>query len=303
MSKKLHKKDQEVNAHQKDTTFNIIKREMLRDKVALSCFIFISAVIIFLIITFFVISQTEVFQSNFDPRTVNQRPSLNHLLGTDAHGRENIMILIIAARNSLTITILVTLLSSVFGIIYGLISGYFGGRVDSFMMGIIDSISTLPNVILLIILLAILGGFSMFNYTMMLSFAAWLGIAKVVRARLIQEKELEYIQASITLGTSHVRLIFYHLLPNLSTTIIAGMVLNAVSVMGMEAGLSFLGFGFPNDMPSLGTLIASARTFTVFRFRWWEWIPATILIALIMFSINNIGNMLSRAFDARQRRG
>jgi len=299
MSRKTHS----IKIDKSSRTFNIIKREIMKDKLALASFLFISALIIFLIITFFVVDQAEVFQVNFEPGRFNQRPSLNHLLGTDARGRENIMILIVAARNSLTVTILATLISSVFGTIYGLISGYFGGRIDSFMMGIVDSISTIPNVILLIILLGILGEFSIFTYTMMLSFAAWLGIAKVVRARLIQEKELEYIQASITLGTSHVRLIFFHLLPNLSTTIIAGIVLNAVAVIGMEAGLSFLGFGFPVDMPSLGTLVASARTFTVLRFRWWDWMPATVLIALIMFSINNVGNMLSRAFDARQRRG
>ena len=307
MFNKIRKKPQEVSTHEKETTLNIIKREMLRDKVALSSFIFIAIVILFLTIGSLVIDQAEVLQRDFSLiGNNNQAPSINHILGTDGGGRDGFRVLIIAARNSLVITILATLISSVFGIIYGLISGYVGGRVDSFMMRIIEGISILPNIVILITLIAVMGGvgvISIFTYTVMISLVAWLGIARMVRTRLIQEKELEYIQASKTLGTPHIKIIFHQLLPNLSTIIIASMTLSAVSIIGMETGISFLGFGFPIEMPSLGTLLASARTPVVLRFRRWNWIPATVLITLIMFSINNVGNMLSRAADARQRRG
>ena len=307
MLKKLRKKHQEVSIHQKATTLNIIKREMLRDKIALSSFVFIVAFIIILIITSLVIDQTVALQRDFSlGGTFNQAPSINNILGTDDGGRDCFTVLMVAATNSLIITALATIISSVFGVIYGLISGYVGGRVDRFMMRIIEGITILPNIVILITLIAFTGGIgviSMFTYTVMISLVAWLGIARMVRTRIVQEKELEYVQASKTLGTSHIKIIFHQLLPNLSTVIIASMTLSAVGIIGMETGISFLGFGFPIEMPSLGTLLALARSPVVLRYRWWNWIPATILIVSIMFSINNVGNMLSRAADARQRRG
>ena len=307
MPKKSHKEYQEMSIHQKSTTFNVIKREIMRDKIALGSFIFIVAVIMIIIIAAFIVDiDRESLQRSYGflyPERLNRAPSRHHLLGTDTRGRDGVMLLVAAARNSLIVTALATLISSAFGIIYGLVSGYAGGRVDRYMMGVIDGISVVPNLIILITLLGLLGGFSMFTYTVMLSLLAWTGVAKMIRTRLIQEKEFEYIEASKTLGTSNIKIIFYHLLPNLSTIIIASMTLNAVAIIGMETGLSFLNFGFPTDMPSLGTLVATAGDMRILRFRWWIWMPATVLIVLIMFSINCIGNTLSRAADARQRRG
>jgi len=283
------------------TALNIIKREMLLDKVALSSFVFIVGIIIFVFITSFIIAQTEALR--FDLGMINQSPSRNHFLGTDNFGRDGLMMLIVAARNTLTITILVTLISSTFGVIYGLIAGYVGGRIDNLMMRIIEGISILPNVVILIAFVAIIGRFSIFTFTVLMSLLTWTAPAKMVRTKLIQEKELEYVQASITLGTPHFKIIIHELLPNLSTIIIASIVLNAVGIIGIEAGISFIGFGFPTEMPSLGTLVAGARRANILTNRWWSWAPATALMVLMLFSINNIGNMLNRATDARQRRG
>jgi len=295
MSRKLYKTHQKVETHQ--TALNIIKREMLLDKVALSSFVFIIAIIIFVFITSFIIGQTDALR--FDLEMMNSAPSRYHLLGTDDLGRDGFMMLIVAARNTLTITALVTLISSTFGVIYGLISGYVGGRIDNLMMRVIEGISILPNVVIMIAFVAIIGRFSMFTFTVLMSLLTWTMPAKMVRSKLIQEKELEYVQASKTLGTSHIKIIFLELLPNLSTIIIASIVLNAVGIIGIETGISFIGFGFPVDMPSLGTLVAEARAAHVLANRWWVWAPATLLIILILFSINNIGNMLNRASDAR----
>jgi len=299
MSGKLRGKYQEVNEHQ--TALNIIKREMELDKIALSSFIFIVAIIILVFAASFVIDQTDALR--FDLGMVNLAPSINHIFGTDNFGRDGFLMLIVAARNTLTITVLVTLISSAFGVIYGLISGYVGGRIDNFMMRIVDGMSILPNVVIMIAFVAIIGRFSLFTFTVLMSLLTWTAPAKMVRAKLIQEKELEYIQASLTLGTSHFKIITNQLLPNLSTIIIASIVVNAVGIIGIEAGISFIGFGFPPEMPSLGTLVSEARRVHVMTNRWWSWVPATSLIVLILFSINNIGNMLNRATDARQRRG
>jgi len=314
MSRKSQKKHQQASMHPKNTTFNIIKRELLRDKLALGSFIFLATVIVLLIISLFIIDEAETLQitlrGNLD--RLNQAPSRYFWLGTDARGRDGVALLMIAARNSLTITILTTLISSSFGIVYGLISGYTGRRIDRLMMGIIDIITVIPNLITMIVLLGFLGGFSTLGTVVAISLLAWTGIARVVRAKLIQEKELEYIQASKTLGTPHIKIIFQKLVPNLSTTIIASIALNATSIIIMETGLAFFELvgdlpaglvRFPADTPSLGTLIAVTGYMHVLRSRWWLWVPPTVLVALIIFSINSIGNMLSRAADARQRLG
>src|SRR5690606_36076740 len=118
-----------------------------------------------------------------------------------------------------------------------------------------------------------------------------------------QEKELDYIQASKTLGSSNFKIIFTQLLPNVSSLIIVTMTLNLAANIGLESGLSFLGFGFPESTPSLGTLLSYARNPQTLEFRWWIWVPASIMILLLMLSINNVGQALKRATDARQRRG
>jgi len=299
MITKRQKKCQKMDNDQ--AAFKIIKREMLRDKVALGSFIFIAVIIIFVFIASLIIDQTQALLDDFTFGIPNQAPSRNHLLGTDPRGRDGFLILIVAARNTFTFTILITLTSSIFGIIYGSIAGYTGGRLDSFMMRIIEGISILPNVVIMIAFIGIIGMFSVFSFIVMMSLFTWTGVAKMIRAKIIQEKELEYVQASKTLGTPHFKIIFQQVLPNLSTIISASIILNAVVIIGIETGLSFIGFGFPHYMPSLGTLIATARSLHVLLNRWWVWLPATFLIVSIMFSINSIGSMLDRATDARSR--
>jgi len=310
MSKKLHRKYQKMGSHQKNTTFSIIKREMLRDKLALGSFIFIVALSIFVIISAFIIDQMGGLQNNFTRGMIYRPPSIPHLFGTDGRGRSVFWQVIIATRNSFSLIIPATLVSSTFGIAYGLISGYTGGRIDNIMMRFIDCILILPNLILIIALIPMMGGTSMFTFVMLVSLFTWMQTAKMVRVRIIQEKELEYIHASKTLGTSAFKIIVYQLLPHLNTVIIASITLNIVSIIGIEAALSFLqatalseSFTLLPVTPTLGSLVGTARDMGILRFREWMWMPAGLLIAVLVFSINNIGNMLNRAFDPRQRRG
>jgi peptide/nickel transport system permease protein len=131
----------------------------------------------------------------------------------------------------------------------------------------------------------------------------WMGIARLIRSKALQEKELDYVKASKTLGTSDFKIMFFQVLPNLSSIIIVTMTLNLAGNIGIESGLSFLGFGFPESTPSLGTLISYARNPQTLELRWWIWLPASILIFVLMLSINNVGQALKRATDARQLRG
>lgn len=131
----------------------------------------------------------------------------------------------------------------------------------------------------------------------------WMGITRLIRSRALQEAELDYIQASKTLGSSHIKIMFTQLLPNLSSLIIVTMTLNLAANIGIESGLSFLGFGFPESTPSLGTLLSYARNPQVLEHRWWIWLPAALLILVLMLAVRNVGEAMKRATDARQRRG
>jgi len=119
----------------------------------------------------------------------------------------------------------------------------------------------------------------------------------------LQERELDYVQASRTLGSSNMKIIFSQVLPNLSSIIIVNLTLSLANNIGLESGLSFLGFGFPESTPSLGTLVSYATNPQTLQYRWWIWLPASLLILVLMLSINNVGQALKRATDARQRRG
>jgi len=314
--KKVVKKNSKTNVFPKNGTFSIIKNELLRDKIALVSALFLAILLVFLILSFFVIDADSILNARRDLRIIHRPPSHDFWLGTDERGRDGVVMLIIATRNTMIITLLATMISSAFGIVYGLFSGYVGGLVDRLMNSIIDVITSVPNLILMLLIINFISGyFSVIGFIFTLSVLAWTSVARVVRARVVQERELEYIIASKTLGTTHLKIIFKKLIPNLSTVIIASVVLNAVNIIIVEAGLAFFNFQhsfiggplpsrlvqFSDQTPTLGTLLVSTGYTHILRFRWWRWIPAMVVIVLVLFSINSLGNMLNRTTDVTKR--
>jgi len=300
MSEKINKKYQD-NRNNSLSAFTIIKREFIQDKATIFALGILIVSLLFVIITPLFIDRADALTVNLI--RINQAPSNAHILGTDGAGRDVFALLAIGAGSSLLIALLVTLISGFAGVSLGLISGYFGGKFDNIMMRIVDFISTLPALVMIIAFIAIFPGFSIIRFSLVMSFFSWTGIMRLVRARSIQEKELEYIQASKTLGTPHFKTIFKELLPNISSIIIVQMTLATAANVGLETGLSFLGFGFPFDQPSLGRLIAEASQPIVMQHRWWIWLPAALFVLILMLAINTIGRTLNRATDARLRRG
>ncbi|MDF1507439.1 ABC transporter permease [Robertmurraya sp. DFI.2.37] len=281
--------------------WKIVGREIMRDKVALFSLIFLIAIMIIVYGTSLLLDVREIVK--VDLFSIHQPPSEEFLLGTDYGGRDVFGQLIIGTRNSLSIGILVTLMTGAIGIIYGLVAGYFGGTVDNIMMRILDFFQVLPFLMIVIVFVAIVPKYSILTFSLIMTAFLWMGIARLIRSKALQEKELDYVQASKTLGTSNFKIMFTQVLPNLSSLIIVTMTLNLAANIGLESGLSFLGFGFPESTPSLGTLVSYARNPQTLEFRWWVWVPASVLILVLMLSINNVGQALKRATDARQRRG
>lgn len=289
------------NVEESPSGLKVIWRELIKDKLALTSLFFLIVVALFVYGVSLFLNQDEII--TIDLFAINKPPSSEFWLGTDYGGRDIFGQLIIGTRNSLSIGILVTLMTGFIGIVVGLISGYFGGAIDNIMMRVVDFFMVLPFLMIVIVFVAIVPKYSIWTFSLIMTLFLWMGITRLIRSRALQEAELDYIQASKTLGSSNVKIIFTQLLPNLSSLIIVTMTLNLAANIGIESGLSFLGFGFPESTPSLGTLLSYARNPQVLQNRWWIWLPAAILILLLMLAVRNVGEAMKRATDARQRRG
>lgn len=283
------------------TGWRIVWREIVRDKLALVSLIFLVLIIFGVYGVSFFLNQEEIVK--VDLFAIHEPPSDQYILGTDYGGREIFGQLIIGTRNSLSIGLLVTFMTGMIGIIFGLVAGYFGGTIDNIMMRVVDFFQVLPFLMIVIVFVAIVPKYSILSFSLIMTAFLWMGKARLIRSKALQERELDYVQASKTLGTSNFKIMFTQVLPNLSSLIIVTMTLNLAANIGLESGLSFLGFGFPESTPSLGTLVSYARNPQTLEFRWWVWVPASVLILVLMLSINNVGQALKRATDARQRRG
>lgn len=283
------------------TGWKVIWREIVRDKLALVSLIFLVLITVSVFGVSLILDQDEIVR--VDLLAIYEPPSSEFWLGTDYGGRDVFGQLIIGAKNSLAIGFLVTLMSGIIGITVGVVAGYFGGTVDNILMRIVDFFMVLPFLMIVIVFVAIVPKYTVTSFSLIMMTFLWMGIARLIRSRALQEGELDYIQASKTLGSSHIKIMFTQLLPNLSTLIVVTMTLNLAANIGIESGLSFLGFGFPESTPSLGTLLSYARNPQVLEYRWWIWIPPAILILLLMLAVRNVGEALKRATDARQRRG
>jgi len=293
--------DSEVTKNESPSGLRILWRELVRDKLALVSLIFLVLIIAFVYGISMILDQSEIVR--VDLFAINEPPGEEFILGTDYGGRDVFGQLIIGTRNSLTIGFLVTLFSGIIGIVYGVVAGYFGGHVDNAMMRILDFFLVLPFLMLVIVFVSIVPSYNTITFSLIMTLFSWMGIARLIRSKALQEKELDYAQASKTLGSSNFNIIFKQVLPNITSLIIVTMTLNLAANIGLESGLSFLGFGLPESTPSLGTLLSYATNPQTLEHRWWIWMPAALLILLLMLAVRNVGEALRRALDSRQRRG
>ena len=284
------------------TGFQVIVREFLKDKIALAALIILTLTFLFIYIGPFFINEATALKVNILQRY--KAPGVNgFLLGSDEGGRDVFAMLVIGARNSVTIGFTITILTCIIGIIVGLISGYYGKWVDTTLMRIVDFIMILPTLMIIIVFVTVIPNYTLFHFIIIMTLFFWVGSARLFRTRTLQEASLDYVNASKTLGSSDLQIMFREILPNISSLIIVNLILRLAGNIGIETGLTYLGFGLPYTTPSLGTLISAAKTQDIIENKMWVWLPATILILVMMLCINYIGQAFQRAADARQRLG
>lgn len=301
--KKIKTSTKEVNKKEvspPSSSFKVIAREIIKDKKALTAFIII---ILVLLLTFggsLFLNKDQVTDANIVEAYYSWGTS-GHLLGTDDGGRDILKLLMMGGRNSILIGLGVTAVCETLGLIIGLVSGYYGGYIDAVIMRIVDFVQVLPAMPIEIVLVSVIPHYSPISLVWIISLFGWTGTARYFRAFVLSQRGRDYVLASKTSGSSDLSIMFREVLPNITSMLIIDVVLTVAGNIGIEATLSFIGYGLPPTVPSLGTLIGFANDPVNVVNRPWLWLPATILLLAISLSINYVGRALQRAGDARQR--
>lgn len=286
----------------------MIAREFKKDKIAMFSLVLLVVLLLGLLIGGFVVDQDVVMKVSIldkyaPPGSVSSITGKTFLLGADEGGRDVLGQLLIGGRNSVLIGFAITTITSIIGVGIGIISGYYGGTIDNIMMRIVDFVMILPMMLIIIIFVSIIPRYTIWNFIIIMSAFYWVGKARLFRSKTLSEGRRDYVSASKTLGTSDLAIMFREIMPNLSSLIITNLTMNFAANIGIETTLTFLGFGLPADKPSLGTLIGFASNGDVLQNKKWIWLPASLLILVLMLSINYVGQAFKRSADARQRLG
>jgi peptide/nickel transport system permease protein len=225
----------------------------------------------------------------------------NTILGTDLLGRDEFSRLVYAARVSMSVGLVAVGISTIIGILLGSISGYFGGVADMVIMRCVDVVNCFPVMFLIIIVATILKP-SIYNVMIIIGLCNWTGTARLVRGEILRVREMEYVQAAISLGAGDARIIFSHIIPNVMAPIIVEATMQMARAILTEASLSYLGCGVQLPTASWGNMLNEANNLATLTGRPWQWLPAGACIFLAVLSINFIGDGLRDALDARQKK-
>ena len=232
--------------------------------------------------------------------TFSGAPCREFLLGTDQIGRDVLSRLLYAMRISLLVGVLATVISTVVGVVLGLIAGYFGGIADMVIMRFTDMVMSFPYILLVLVAAAIFRP-GLWNIILILGFVDWPGIARLVRGNVLSLRETNFVKSNIVAGMPVRHILFSEILPNT----VAPILVYATSVLALsmldEAALSFLGLGVQPPTASLGNMLNGAQSLTVLTKQPWLWIPAGLLIVILVMSINFIGDALRDALDPNSR--
>lgn len=272
-----------------------IWQEVRGDKAAMTAFIILIGILTATFSAGFFIDLGNAMRVDLLLR--NSPPSPGLWLGTDPAGRDILPQLLLGARNSFIIAFSVTLACGFIGTLLGLISGFYGGRIDNIIMRILDFFLMLPTLMIIIALISTMPHYGLGTFVGVMICFIWADRARLIRAKTLQQAELGYVEASRTLGTPGLVIMLREVLPNLSSIIVVNTTLTLATNMGLETGLTFLGFGLPFGTPSLGTLIAYAATPTGMMNRPWQWLPAAILVFTMMLCIYTLGQVIAKAMD------
>lgn len=282
-------------------TVQSLSQELRRDKAG-----FIGVVVIVCLILVAVAAPiiaphnptSQDLRSRLTPPVWSEKGTWNHLLGTDHLGRDVLSRVIYGSRVSLLVGAAVVFIAGTFGVIMGLLAGYRGGRTDSFIMRWIDTQVAFPGLLLALIILAVIGP-SLLTVIIVLSLNGWMVYGRMTRGAVLSVKQTTYVEAAEIVGCKGNRVIFRHILPNLTSPLLTLSILEFARIVLAEAALSFLGLGIQPPATSWGLDVAAGKDY-IFR-AWWLVTMPGIAISITVLAINLVASWLRLISDPQER--
>jgi peptide/nickel transport system permease protein len=279
----------------------IARKKFVKNKLAM---ISLAFMIVITLLAIFAPLLTKADITRIDYMAMNAAPSSDHWFGTDTNGRDVFARTLYGGRTSLLIGVACTTLVILIGTLIGSIAGYYGGKIDQFLMRFTDFVLNFPLIVFVVVLNTILIGKISGVWTLILvvSFLSWGSTARLVRSKVLAEKENEYVLSAVSIGCSPFKIIFKHLLPNVFSTIVVQASLQMAILIVFESAISFIGFGVPADTPSWGNMLTEARESDVLQNKPWMWVPPGLAITFTILAINFIGEGLKDALNPKSLR-
>lgn len=244
--------------------------------------------------------QLDVLDGRLPPGAKSSDGRMTFWLGTDSQGRDMLSAMIYGLRISLAIGAVSALAAMAFGTLVGLVAAYFGGRLETFLMRIVDIQLGFPAILVALVLLAVLGQ-GVGKVLLALIIVQWAYFARTARGSALVERRREYIEAATCLGLSTPRILLKHLLPNCLPPLIVIATIQVAEAIALEATLSFLGLGVPVTEPSLGMLISNGFNYLLSGYYWISVFPG-LLLALAVIGINLVGDHVRDILNPRLKR-
>lgn len=247
--------------------------------------------------------QTYIVDENDD---VTEKAGLKgYLMGTDNRGRDVLTRIIHGGKMTMTIGAVAVIVSTLIAVIIGCISGYFGGWIDMLLMRITEICSSIPFLPFAMMLSYVIRTkpinetTRIFIIMVMLGLLSWPGLARMIRAQVLAEREKEFVIAAKSMGVKERIIAFKHILPNVISIILVNVTLDFAGCMLTESSLSYLGFGVQQPQPTWGNMLYGANNSIVIQNYWWQWVFPAIFLAIATISINIIGDTLRDVFDPK----
>ena len=248
----------------------------------------------------FYIIGNKKFEKNKTLQLVeNQIVTRRFYFGTDNYGRDNLSRLIIGVRISLIVGLIAVIISLTIGILLGALAGYFGGRLDNFIMLLINTIWSIPT-ILLVFAIVLAFGKSIGIIFLAVGLTMWVDVARLVRGQVLALKEISFVEAAQSMGFSTGRILMRHILPNILGPVMVVAASNFATAILIESGLSYLGFGIQPPTPSWGTMLNENYGYAIGGKPFLALVPA-IAIMLMVLAFNLVGNGFRDALDVKSR--
>jgi peptide/nickel transport system permease protein len=222
----------------------------------------------------------------------------SYLVGADAVGRDLLSRMIHGARVSMGVGIASVLVAGVTGTLLGLAAGHFGGVIDAVLMRAVDTWYAVPTLVLAIAVAVVLGP-GIVNVIIVLGFTTWVVYARIVRGQVLAVRGMDYVTAARVVGAGDGRIMFRHLLPNVTTSLIVVATQQVAAMILFEASLSFLGLGVQPPTPTWGGMVADGRNYVTTA--WWASTIPGLAIVLTVLGINLLGDWLRDFLDPRQK--